>query len=362
MVVSLAPSHPDQRVHQSAGGEALPRGACATQWFQLDQLQIELTASNGTVLEAIRALWSDSFFVIPTEAVIKRDVTTIQIDFQAVALRPPIPQADPIYRAVDLAIWKSATGFLLMSGTSWLALHLANGRACGVLDPTFWGGRPQDQRDFFLLPFLIFGHQQGYYGLHANALSDGQRDYLIIGPSGSGKSTLAVQLLAQGWRCGGDDLILLRAADPSAAAEIEREFVRALALRRDFALSAKTLAYCSPQVIAPTVALCPSDAKRIVPASTLVRAALQSEFWPTCLLFAAIVDRAESTLAPLDQSSALVALAQQSAGIMTDRAIGQVQLDLLAQLCRQASSYQLLLGRDLFAQPPRVAALLQGAY
>ncbi len=340
----------------------LTRGVSACQRFQLDQLQIELRAAPVALLKALSAFWSDSFFVLPMDGVTGSGPTTIQIEFQRATPGPPIPAADPIYRAVNLAVWKSATGFLLVSGKSWLALHLAEGRAHGKLDSTFWTGRPQDQRDFFLLPFLIFGHQQGYYGLHANALSDGQRDYLIIGPSGSGKSTLAVQLLAQGWRCGGDDLILLRAAEPLAAGEIERELVRALALRRDFALSAKTLAYCSPQIIAPTAALCPSDAKQIVAASTRVRAALQSDFRPTYLLFAAIVDREESTLVPLEQSSTLVALAHQSAGIMTDRAIGQAQLDLLAQLCRQASSYQLLLGRDLFAQPPRVAALLQGTY
>ncbi len=333
----------------------------ASQTFRFDQLQIELAAPTATLVEQISALWRGSFFLTPTEATGGDGVTTIAIEFEPVtALGPPVPTAAPIYRAADLAVWKSATGFLLVSGVSWLVLHLTEGRAWGVLDPSFWTSRPQDQRDFFLLPLLIFGHRHRYYGLHANALADGQRDYLVIGPSGSGKSTLTVRLLAQGWRCGGDDLIMLRAADRVTAGGIGQEAVRALGLRRDFALSAGTLAYC-PQVPTTTVDLCAVGGKEIVAATALTTAALQWEFRPTCLLFATIMDQAESALVPLESSQALVTLAQQSAGILTDRAIGQAQLDLLARLCQQASSYRLLLGRDLFTHPQRVAALLQGA-
>jgi ribose 1,5-bisphosphokinase PhnN len=199
-------------------------------------------------------------------------------------------------------------------------------------------------------------------------LADGRRDYLIIGQSGSGKSTLTVRLLAQGWACGGDDVVLLHNGHsqvnsaairgPNPMADIKSNAVRALALRRDFALSSTTLAYC-PTLANTSATMAPVGEKQIVDVSRFVLALVREEFQPALLLFATIGAQAESRLESLAPTQALIALAQQSAGIMTNRAIGQRQLQLLARLCQQAPSHRLLLGCDVFTNPQRVAALLQ---
>lgn len=318
------------------------------------QLRLRLSAPNVALLAQIATFWCESFFLeeVPSSLA----AATIQIDFhEPGTIAPEAHGAQPIYRSPDLRVWGCATGFVLGCGASWLQLDLTNNRAWGVLALDFGRTRPQDQRDFVLLTLLMIGHRHGYYGLHANGLSDGHAGYLIVGPSGSGKSTLALRLIEQGWQHSGDDLVLLHATcDPA-------DGVNALAIRRDFALSAKTLAYCAPHLVAAVSAgatLAPGD-KTVIAGNHfgVTQPALQLR--PQRLLFASLADQAESRLEPLHQTQALVALAQQSAGLLSDRTVAQAQMQLLAKLCRQAQAYRLWLGRDVLTDPALVAQRLQ---
>ena len=322
----------------------------------IDDLTLRLSAPNVDVLAQVATFWCESFFLEKAQGA--SAPATVQIDLREPGtIQPTVHGVQPIYRAPDLTVWGCATGFVLCCGESWLQLDLASSRGWGVLAADFGRTRPQDQRDFVLLTLLMIGHRHGYYGLHANGLYDGHVGYLIVGPSGSGKSTLAVRLVEQGWQHSGDDLVLLHAAcDPAAV-------VNALALRRDFALSPNTLAYCTPRWIAADparAALAPGD-KTLITSSHFAPAQPCLQLRPTRLLFAALVDQAESRLERLDQTQALVWLAQQSAGLLSDRRVAPPQMQLLAKLCRQAQAYQLWLGRDVLTNPALVARLLQSA-
>ena len=306
-MVSLARSH-----RERAGRPNLTTVARPNVTLALDKLTLRLSAPNAALLTQIAAFWCESFFLEEVQA--PPGTATIQIDFGEPGTIPPeAHRAPPIYRSPD--------------------------------------------RDFVLLTLLMIGHRHGYYGLHANGLSDGQTGYLIVGPSGSGKSTLALRLIEQGWQHSGDDLVLLHAACAPA------EGVHALALRRDFALSAKTLAYCAPHLLVEdsvSATLAPGD-KTIIASSHFgaTRPALQLR--PQRLLFAILIDQVESRLEKLDQAHALVRLAHQSAGLLSDRHIAPTQMQLLAKLCQQAHPYQLWLGRDVLTNPALVAQLLQSA-
>lgn len=321
-----------------------------------DQLRLRLSAPNVALLTQVATFWCESFFLEKVQAT--SSTATIQIDFLEPGTIPPEAYgAQPIYRAPDLSVWGCATGFLLCCGASWLQLDLANNCAWGVLAPDFECTRPQDQRDFVLLTLLMVGHRHGYYGLHANGLRDGHAGYLIVGPSGSGKSTLALRLIAQGWQHCGDDLVILHATGDPA------DGVNALALRRDFALSPKTLAYCAPHLVdrmPASAALAPGD-KTVVASSHFGATQPCLQLRPQHLLFATLADQAESRLVPMAQAQALVRLAEQSAGLLSDRRVAPAQLQLLAKLCRQAQAYQLWLGRDVLTNPALVAQLLQTA-
>ena len=350
-MVSLARSH-----RERAGRPNLTTVARPNVTLALDKLTLRLSAPNAALLTQIAAFWCESFFLEEVQA--PPGTATIQIDFGEPGTIPPeAHRAQPIYRSPDLSVWGCANGFLLCCGASWLQLDLAHNRAWGVLALDFGRTRPQDQRDFVLLTLLMIGHRHGYYGLHANGLSDGQTGYLIVGPSGSGKSTLALRLIEQGWQHSGDDLVLLHAACAPA------EGVHALALRRDFALSAKTLAYCAPHLAAGDpvrAALAPGD-KTIIASSHFGVTQPSLQLRPRRLLFAILIDQVESRLEKLDQAHALVRLAHQSAGLLSDRHIAPTQMQLLAKLCQQAHPYQLWLGRDVLTNPALVAQLLQSA-
>lgn len=332
-----------------------------------DRLHFVLSTPTTALAEQLCAFFAASFVVDVAgagAAVVPSGQPQLQIPIPfhlSEAQATPIHNQEPFYEAADLAVWTTETGFVLHCGASWLALNLEEQHAHGAIYQELWQRRPQDQRDFFLLPLLMFAHRNGAYGLHANGISDGVTDYLVIGPSGSGKSTLTVQLLNQGWQYSGDDVVVLQQAAPSL---LERKgnhpqtvSICIHALRREFALSAQTLrvSQCAP----PNGVTVDASEKQIVAPPSWQAAQFVPCLRPTRLLFATIVPAAESTLQPLTQSAALIRLAQQSAGIFTQRTVAKAQLDLLSRLLRQAQPYQLALGRDLLANPGAVASLLQ---
>lgn len=329
--------------------------ASPTAHLRLDQLTLWLTAPTAAALQQIVDFCRAAFFLADEASA--PATPAIPLAFRPPgAVQPPLPVGAPVYQAGELGVWRWHAGFWLTCGASWLALDLADLQGWGVLTAAFWQCPPQDQRDFWLLTWLMLGHRQGYYGVHANGLrdwqaapqGDGQADYLLIGPSGSGKSTLALRLIEQGWQHSGDDVVLLHAA-PSAAAPIH-----ALALRRDFALAPQTLVDCSITHAAGAKA-----GAKVFMALGHEPGQWCQQLRPTRLCFATLCDAQQSRLTPLDPAQALVRLAQQSAGLLTDRQLAQRQFALLARLCQQAQLEQLWLGRDVLTAPARVAALLR---
>lgn len=332
--------------------------ASPTARLRLDQLQVRLSAPTPTSLQQIVDFCHAAFFLADEPSTGATAAPTLPLDFhQPGAVQPPARVGAPVYQVGDLGVWNWRAGFLLTCGDSWLALDLVNPRGWGVSTADFWHCRPQDQRDFWLLTWLMLGHRHGYYGLHANGLrnrqGDDQHDYLLIGPSGSGKSTLALRLIEQGWQHSGDDVVLLY-TDPSAAA------IHALALRRDFALAPQTLAACTAtRASAGGTTAAPKVGSKVFMAIGADPAQWCRQLQPTRLCFATLIDQGQSRLTPLEPAQALIWLAQQSAGVMTDRQIAQRQLALLAKLCQQAQLYQLGLGTDVLTAPSQVAALLR---
>ena len=305
----------------------------------LGPLRFALVAPTDSHVERITRFWQDSFFLTTSRSGLEHGLVSIEITFcLSKDIQPPPQNSQPIYTAADLAVSTCASGFLIRCGQSWLALNLEEHYAWGAWDDGFWQTTPQEQRDFWLLTLLMFGHRQGYYGLHANGLSDGTHDYLIVGPSGSGKSTLAVRLIEQGWTHSGDDVVLL-CNDGNGSG------VNARALRKEFALAPSIDDGRSPVTIV----------KEIMSATTFAQAPPQLWLRPTRLLFATLANVATTQLKPLSQADALMMLLQQSAGIMTDQSVAQLQLNLLATLTTQTQPYQLILGRDVLIRPRQVA-------
>lgn len=332
-----------------------------SRYFVLDQLQIELISPSVDTADQLVNFFLQSF-AFTTVAQSTKDgqanggLRTIVLIFAPVgtSTKPSHPP-EAIYTAPDLTVWSANYGFLLGCGRSWLVVNTRECCGWGELDSSFTQMRLQDQRDFFLLALLMLAHGNGYFGLHANGLADRGKGYLVIGPSGSGKSTLTVQLIEQGWAYSGDDVLLLHGGCGSSTDN--RTPIQAWALRREFALSTTTLRHSHHLVIEQPGVAC--GEKRIVSPVPRYDTQWLPMVQPALLLFAAIADAATTRLEAIEPSTALIALAQQSAGIMTNKTIAQTQFQALARLVEGAACYRLMLGRDLFTNPTQVAQLLQ---
>ena len=301
---------------------------------------------------SLRALWRQLFTL--GEAVPEAGV---RLHFGARPLTPP--DGEEVYHAPPLRIQKTARGFFLACGASALDLFLSEGVGTGYLDETFFSRSVYHQREFFLLSLLMLLRPRGLYGLHANGLVDERggveggaekSGVLIIGQSGSGKTALTLSLVRAGWRYGSDDATLLRDGEGG---------VEARAFRHGFSCTDETVARFPELKAAPL--LYHAQGKRVLDIS----AAFPDRFAPSCrprlLLFPKVTPREDSQLLPMSQTDALVALMQGSAGIMTDKAVSKVQLEVLKKLVEGSSAYRVLSGRDVLGRPQAVSKLLQAA-
>jgi len=271
--------------------------------------------------------------------------------FQAVDYHRGVPvPGKEVFRSAGLGVFHTDDGFYLQCGSSWLDLDLLNSQAVGVLDEEFWHRPLRDQREFFLLSMLMLLRRHGLYGLHASAVAREGTGFLIAGGSGCGKTTLSVALVRSGWSYLSDDALMLR--------KNGEESIEALALRRGFS--------CPPDMIErfPELGSCPAgasfldDGKRLVNPESVYPGRFEPQCHPQVLLFPMIASGRKSELVLMNETDALTSLIQQSPGIMTDRCSAGKQLEVLGLLLRQAVSYQLVLGSDVYQEPTAVSDLL----
>ena len=331
-------------VLESCRGDALT--------YSLGETRIAVGGLAAYDAERLRSLWQRCFALRETGV---RDAH-LHLRFEPGAYYPNISgRGREVFDSPRLRVWETPSGFYLQCGASALDLDLAQGAGRGVLDESFWSRPLQDQREFFLLGLVILLHPRGLYGLHANGVVDDETGYLIVGRSGSGKTTLTASLMRQGWRVLADDALLLRDAPGG---------VQALALRRGFSFTDETLSYfpgLGPDRAEEDSSLVTDNGKHLMDLTPLYPHSFAAQSEPGVLLFPRVEGHARSELRPMNKTHALISLAQQAAGILTDRAFASDQLNVLARLVHQARSYELLLGTDVYENPASVADLLRNA-
>ena len=200
--------------------------------------------------------------------------------------------------------------------------------------------------DGFLVPVLIFLlRRAGWHHIHAATAADpAGRGWLLAGDGQAGKSTTAALLATQGWRVGTDDTAFL-APDGNRVAAV---------------------AYRAPIALRPA-------GYRLLGGSggTLLARRRKLGYWPEelggtfaprvvpdVILFTAVGQRL-TTVTPLGPRECLAQLIRRSAWVMLEPDLAQAHLDLIARLARQAKSYHVTLGRDLFARPARLTELTE---
>lgn len=313
---------------------------------------IELVCQEAELAERLDHCWRTFFGVTALTAQSTAAVVSLALQTAPIE-HTNRPGAKQLWRRANASVWQTAAGLCLQIGATSLLIDDAQGHASGCVTADFWGYPLAEQRDFFMRSLLLLLRRVDIYGLHANGLSHDDRTLLLIGPSGSGKTTLTLSLLQAGWRALGDDVVALRQM---------ADGVMALSLQRGFACTPQTVTFFPHLSTANAQQLETVRQKRWLAPVTTEAEPLRSACRPTLLLFPTIIDAAHSHLTPLDATQTLLGLMEQSAALLLAPRAAAQQMTMLRQLGRQTRSYRLALGRDVYADPPAVAVMLDAKY
>jgi hypothetical protein len=261
-----------------------------------------------------------------------------------------MPPGQRVFKSETLEILRTEAGYHFQCHDSQLAINLAGNQAVGRLSNAFWNLPVQDQREFFLLSFVILLRGHDRYGLHANGLIQEEQGILIVGESGAGKTTLTLGLMSQGWHLLSDDAIMLRRVECG---------IEALALRRGFSCTRQTANHFSGLIDSFENRPHLRDNKRLIDTEAVFPGSFSASCRPRAIIFPRISHQSQSQLVPMGESEAIFSLIAQSPGIMTEQPWAARQLELLQQLVSQASSYRLLSGSDVFEDPESVSRQLR---
>ena len=164
----------------------------------------------------------------------------------------------------------------------------------------------------------------GLFDLHSAAVAEPKsgRGVLIVGRSGSGKSTLTYQLADAGWSYLSDDEVLLSINDGAVEARGFRSF---FALRDAAGLRFKNV--FEPAGVFSSIRV--------------------SDVSPAWVLFTAISGAQQTQIRKLSQPETMTRLIRACPWATYDTAIADANLELLSQLARQVSAFELAAGTDL---------------
>ncbi|CAG0939867.1 HPr kinase/phosphorylase [Candidatus Brocadiaceae bacterium] len=274
----------------------------------------------------------------------------IELKFVAtdVSLHIPYTTSKPL-KGYDSSIYEADGHVYLTDGLSIFQLDPQAGTGLVTLHSSFKEKPPLSKYNFFLIGLIHLLAPLGIYDLHAAALMRDGIGYLFLGESGSGKSSTALSLVRQGWHYVSDDALLVR---PSA------DGIEVLAFRKHFYLD-PVLAHKFPEIAPHLKGSAMGDhTKRFLD----IDAVYPGRFLPVCipgvLIYTQIVPQPESTLIPIDKTTAFIRLMRQSASLFFKRQAVNVHLEAMKRLVSQSYSYELLAGRDLYERPERISDFL----
>lgn len=260
----------------------------------------------------------------------------------------PHSASGPFY-CYDLSIYEADGRVYLTDGLSVFQLHPQAGTGLVTIHRTFKEKPPLSKYNFFLIGLIHLISPLNFYDLHAAGLVKDGVGYLFLGESGSGKSSTAISLVRQGWHYVSDDALLVR---PSA------DGIEVLAFRKHFYLD-PVLSHQFPEIAPHLKGSAMGDhTKRFLDVESVYPGRFRPSCIPRVLIYTQIVPQPESTLVPIDKTTALIKLMRQSASLFFKRQAVNVHLEAMKRLVSQSYSYELLAGRDLYEGPEKISDFL----
>jgi hypothetical protein len=200
-------------------------------------------------------------------------------------------------------------------------------------------------RTFLMAVLVLLLRRAGWHHVHAaTAIDPSDRGWLLAGNAEAGKSTTAALLASQGWWVGTDDTAFLVSGG---------ERVSVMSFRAPIALRAGGMELLNQTGGRPL-----SDRRKAGYSPEDLGGVWAPHVEPDLIVFPT-VGTDETRAVRVTPAQALAELVRWSAWVVLEPDLAQPHLDLLTRLARQARSYRVILGRDLFAQPGRLAELVK---
>lgn len=255
---------------------------------------------------------------------------------------PPAPDPRPEFRQGAVLIyaggtttdevlirWEHAPAVARLDGS---ALH-----AELVLSPEACDRLPECLREFGIVALIFLLRRVGWHHVHAATAQDPQgRGWLLAGNTHAGKSTTAALLAGLGWAVGCDDIAFLARDGDQVVVHAFRAPIalrprgqELLAARGGVPLEQRGKALFTPEELGGSWI---------------------STIHPDRILFTT-VGTDYTSAEPIRGARILAELVRWSAWVALEPALAQSHLDMLNALARQARSYRVILGRDLFRDP-----------
>lgn len=192
--------------------------------------------------------------------------------------------------------------------------------------------------------------ERALFELHASAVCDEQRAYLIAGNSGAGKTSLALAFIDAGCAYLGDDRTLL-SLDPTAGAPVALH-----AYPRTFHVALTTAAAMPPVLSLARSADGIGGKLALDPAAAFAGRLQRRWRGPIALLLPSVTRSSTTEVTVASAADALGVLLEASALAWVDGIRGRDEnLRVLAALADQCVPVRVALGRDALDAPARVA-------
>lgn len=292
-----------------------------------------VTGANPEITQAIQT-WLDGSELVPPHPVSLR-VTVESPPESAADTRPVFRQGTVLIRSGGepegevLITWEAAPAAARITNDTLGAELILSPAACSRLDECL--------RGFGMVVLIFLLRRVGWHHVHgAIAVDPAGRGWLLAGNTHAGKSTTAALLATLGWAVGCDDIAFLAL---EAGEVVVRAFRTPIALRPK---GQELLARLGGRLQA-------QRGKRLFTPEELGGRWI-GRIHPDLVLFTTIGTDYTSAR-PIRGAEVLAELVRWSAWVALEPALAQTHLDLLNALARQARSYRVILGPDLFRDP-----------
>jgi len=318
-------------------------------YFILD-IALHIECKDSWLNKKVTSVIRDYFCL--SENRLSTNTKSITLQFRSDDNHIKVPTiAQELFSSTTLRVLKDGDICYLIRGNSIFKLNLEDNTGIGFIDPLFWEAPFKSQQEFFMLALIWLFRNNALYAIHGNTLVNENDGTIILGDSGSGKSTAAIGLIRAGWKYLADDIALLQ--DNCGTIE-------ALAFTTGFSID-PDLANRYEEFNLTTDKLSLNGQKKFLNINDIYPDRFVSSCVPKTLIFSEIVPEDHSRLIPIDRTEALVRIAMNSGGIMIDKDGTIKQFDILKKLIKQASSYKLFAGRDIYKEPRTIAKILLSA-